>query len=306
MIKVTFLKPSEIPDAKLKFAVIAARYRDRWVFCRHKQRTTWEIPGGHREIGEEIEQTARRELSEETGTTDAEIRTVMVYCVERDEERSYGMLFFADIRSLASLPEDSEIGEVKLFEAIPAQLTYPEIQPSLYYAIQGWLNIQSNAGELWDVYDENRSLTGRLHRRGDPFEKGEYHLVVHIWIRNSQGEFLLTKRAPNKGFPHMWEATGGSALAGDDSLSAALREVKEETGLNLDAARGECIISLRGDDYFTDVWLFRQEFDLENVILQEGETCDKTRATADRIRQLEKEGKLVPYSYLQQLFDRIK
>ncbi len=147
MTKVTFYRPDQIADEKLKFAVIAARYQNRWVFCRHKQRTTWEISGGHREPGEVIEETARRELAEETGAVEADIRTVAVYEVEKDGKRSYGMLFFAKINSLGVLSDDSEIGEIKLSDVLPENLTYPEIQPQLYHGIQRWLNIQSNAGD---------------------------------------------------------------------------------------------------------------------------------------------------------------
>lgn len=303
MTKVTFYKPDKTADEKLKFAVIAARYQDKWVFCRHKQRTTWEIPGGHREPDEVIEETARRELAEETGAVDADIHTVAVYEVEKDGKRSYGMLFFANINSLGALSDDSEIGEIRLFDVLPENLTYPEIQPHLYHGTQGWLNIQSNAGEMWDIYDENRHLTGRLHRRGDFLEDGEYHLVVHVWLQNSKGEFLLTKRSPNKGFPNMWEATGGSALAGDDSITAALREVKEETGLTADPALGKCVISFRRDDNFVDVWLFKQDFNLDDVILQEGETSDKMYASVEKVKELCDNGVFVPYSYLPQLLD---
>ena len=101
----------------------------------------------------------------------------------------------------------------------------------------------------------------------------------------------------------MWESTGGSTLAGDDSITAALREVKEETGLDADPALGSCVISFKRSDNFVDVWLFRQNFDIDDVILQEGETCDKMYASAEKIRSLYDEGMLVPYSYLAQLLD---
>jgi 8-oxo-dGTP diphosphatase len=78
MLTVTFHKPQEIDDSLLKYAVIAARYQGRWLFSRHKTRTTWEIPGGHRESGEKMEDTARRELWEETGAADADVRPVCV------------------------------------------------------------------------------------------------------------------------------------------------------------------------------------------------------------------------------------
>lgn len=99
----------------------------------------------------------------------------------------------------------------------------------------------------------------------------------------------------------MWETTGGSALQGDDSLTAALREVKEETGLTLDPENGECILSYRRSDAFTDVWLFTQDFDLEKVVLQEGETSDKMKADKHKIRALEKEGAFVPFRYLSKI-----
>ena len=306
MTKVTFYKPEKVEDKILEFAVIASRYQDKWVYCCHKERSTWEIPGGHREIGETIEETAYRELAEETGAIDAEIKVVAAYEVEKNGQQSYGMLFWANIYNLGYLPKDSEIEKIQLFDTLPENLTYPEIQPHLYHSVQGWLNIQSNAGELWDVYDENRNLTGRLHRRGDFLENGEYHLVVHVWLQNSNGEFLLTKRTPNKGYPNMWESTGGSALAGDDSLSAALREVREETGLIADPNHGECVISFRREDCFVDVWLFKQDFKLDDVVLQDGETCDKMYANVKKIRELNDSGMFVPYSYLQQLLDMVR
>lgn len=299
MEKVSFYNVTEIDDSKLKYAVIAARFENKWVFCRHKQRNTWEIPGGHRELGEAILETARRELYEETGAAEVEILPVCVY-----KASEFGMLFFAKINAMTDLPQESEIGEILLADMLPAKLTYPHIQPFLYEKVQGWLNLQSSAEELWDIYDEKRNLTGRLHRRGDPLQPGDYHLVVHVWIVNGRGEFLLTKRSPNKGFPNMWESTGGSALAGDDSLAAALREVKEETGLALDPGYGKLVLSVRESDYFRDVWLFRQDFDLSDVVLQSGETCDKMYAKKEEVLQLYKSGRLVPYNYLEELVEK--
>lgn len=88
--------------------------------------------------------------------------------------------------------------------------------------------------EIWDIYDENRNLTGKTIKRAEYINKikeNEYHLVVHIWIKNDNNEWLISKRTPNKHFPLLWECTGGSALAGEESLTAALREVKEELGI---------------------------------------------------------------------------
>ena len=81
-IKVNFYE--SVSDGRLKYAVIAARYNGKWVWCRHRERATFEIPGGHREAGENISDTARRELYEETGAVRYDIFPVCVYSVDRD------------------------------------------------------------------------------------------------------------------------------------------------------------------------------------------------------------------------------
>ena len=164
--------------------------------------------------------------------------------------------------------------------------------------VNKWLNMQSSPDELWDVYDENRRPTGRLHRRGDMLQGKDYHLVVHAWVRRSDGRYLLTKRAPNKGWPNMWECTGGSAVAGDDSLTAALRELREETGLVIPAGSGRLVHSYRKDHYFCDVWLFEYDFQPEQVRLLENETCAAMCADADEILRMSRDGLLVPYGYI--------
>lgn len=303
--EILFYPTSQIDSASMQYVVIAARYQDKWIFCRHKKCKTWDIPGGHVEPGETVLEAARRELWEETGAEDMKITPVCIYSVLKNEIKSYGMLCYADVTKLGELPSQFEMAEVRLADKLPVELTHPEIQPELFRYVQGWRNVQSNAGELWDVYDENRNLTGRLHRRGDPLSPGEYHLVVHIWMMNHKGEFLVTKRSPDKGFPNMWECTGGSALAGDDSLRAALREVKEETGLNLCQDRGERILQMRKSDYFRDVWLFRQEFDLKDAVLQPGETTDIMYADKEKILHMWHSGDFVPYDYLPELFESV-
>ena len=79
--------------------------------------------------------------------------------------------------------------------------------------------------ELNDVYDKDRRLTGRTHRRGTPWRKGEYGFVVCVWVHDGKGNGLLTRRAPEKSFPGTWENSGGAVQAGENSLQAITREL---------------------------------------------------------------------------------
>lgn len=162
-----------------------------------------------------------------------------------------------------------------------------------------WRNRMCEPEELWDVYDAEGKLTGVLHRRAEPLKPEEYHLCVHVWTQNSKGEFLLTKRSENKSMPGLWESTGGSVTAGEDSFSAALREVQEETGIILEPDAGEFLFRYSGVSFHCDVWLFRQEFDLNKVRLLEGETCAVMAANREKIIELLKNDEFVPYEYIE-------
>lgn len=133
-----------VEDEKVKFVVIMARYQKQWVFVKHKQRTTYEIPGGHREIGESIKIAAKRELYEETGIQDTILYPIGIYSVEGKTrvnvtgEESFGALFYADVKVIGKLPE-SEIECIYLSDCMPNHVTYPQIQPKLYAYVTKWL-----------------------------------------------------------------------------------------------------------------------------------------------------------------------
>ena len=131
MIKeVRFYETAE--DSLVKFAVILARSKGKWVFCKHRERTTLEVPGGHREPGETVDEAAARELREETGAKEFTIRPVCIYSVVRDDaEESFGGLYAAEIKSFEEI--HSEIEEIVLTDDPPkGNWTYPEIQPELF------------------------------------------------------------------------------------------------------------------------------------------------------------------------------
>jgi len=123
-------------DKLLKFAVIISKHKGKWVFCKHKERDTYEIPGGHRECGETVLEAAKRELNEETGALEFFISPVCVYSVtgknrvNETGEETFGMLYFADIYTF-DVALNSEMELVKLFDELPTEWTYPLIQPLL-------------------------------------------------------------------------------------------------------------------------------------------------------------------------------
>ena len=94
--------------------------------------------------------------------------------------------------------------------------------------------------EKWDLYTKYREKTGKEHIRGEEIPEGLYHLVVHVWIRNSRGEYLLSRRAADRPtYPFFWETVGGSVLQGETSIEGAVREVKEEVGITLSPESGQ-------------------------------------------------------------------
>lgn len=137
--------------------------------------------------------------------------------------------------------------------------------------------------EIWDLYNENRELLGKDHVRGEQLPIDGYHLVVHVWIRNSKGQYLISQRSANRPtFPLVWECVDGSVVKGEDSLQGALREVKEEVGVDLLPEKGQVILSdIKKIEFgkvvnkIVDVWLF--EYDGE---------VDLSNATTDEVAQV--------------------
>lgn len=139
MITVNFHPLDSVSACQLKFAVICAEFDKQWVYVRHKDRTSWEMPGGHRDLDEDILTTAKRELFEETGAIDYSLAAIAEYSVTRDFESkpSFGRLYYAHITSLGTKP-DSEIKDVEVYQFPPVEQTYPQIQPELFKKVQKW------------------------------------------------------------------------------------------------------------------------------------------------------------------------
>lgn len=156
--------------------------------------------------------------------------------------------------------------------------------------------------EIWDLYDKNRVPTGKTMVRGECVPENCFHLVVHVWIHDGKGRYLISQRSKTAhNNPLLWECVGGSALAGESSISAALREAEEELGVRLSSADGkllftkvrEVINEVRFCD-IVDVWLFRYNgtVELKNATTDEVEQA--RWMTAGEIQKLWSEGIFVP------------
>ena len=158
--------------------------------------------------------------------------------------------------------------------------------------------------ELWDLYNTKRESTQMLHERGKVIPAGFYHLCASAWIINSKGQYLISQRHPGKEYPCFWECTGGSAIAGESSLQCAIREVKEELGILLDSGTGKLIYQTRRDAQqdFYDVWLFRFDIPIDNLVFQRNEVIAAKWLNKNEIVSLQQELKLHPLiNYLKYL-----
>lgn len=153
--------------------------------------------------------------------------------------------------------------------------------------------------ELWDIYDENRVKTGRTLERGsyDKIQKGDYRMVVHVCIFNSDGKMLIQQRQPFKrSWSGLWDLTvGGSSVAGDTSISAAVRETSEEIGLTLAPEELRRVLTIQRECVFDDIYVVQKDLDEIALKLQYEEVAQVKWASAEEIKEMLREGSFIPY-----------
>lgn len=162
--------------------------------------------------------------------------------------------------------------------------------------------------ELWDIYDRNKKVTGRIMKRDEKcLKEGEYHLSVLGVIMRPDGKFLITKRAENKKWaPGWWEVSGGAAVAGESSADAVVREIKEETGLDVSEAEGGFLFSYHrenpNDNYFVDIYRFILDFAENDIRLQAEETTAFMLADLKQIQEFAAQGIFLHYESMKEAF----
>ena len=143
-----------------------------------------------------------------------------------------------------------------------------------------------------DIYDADRNLTGRTHRRGTRWRSGEYGLVVCVWVYDGEGKLLLTRRAKEKSFPGTWENSGGAVKAGETSRQAIARELFEETGIRAEAEEFELLDSGRDKTFHYDYYCICRKVPISEIVLLPGETDAVQWASFEQVHKLIEEGEM--------------
>ena len=164
--------------------------------------------------------------------------------------------------------------------------------------------------EKWDILDEKGVPTGKTTLRGKNLLKsGEYHLVVHIWIVSAEGKVLLQKRSENKKLmPGEWAATGGAAVAGEDSFAAASRELYEELGIKRNRDKMHRAFRLKRRNSLLDVWFTHCDLKENELTLQKDEVAEVKWADVDELERMIEKGVFHNYGneYFNRIFEKIE
>lgn len=158
--------------------------------------------------------------------------------------------------------------------------------------------------EILDLYDIHRNFTHERIERQEKTPKDRYRLAVRVWVRDDAGRFLLSQRHPNKIKPLLWESTGGAVDSGEDTLTAAIREVREELGLEFEKHQLELVRTQLCGEEFADTYLANWNGKIEDLRFQEGEVVDARWATYEEMENMDAQG-LLACDY-RELFDKVR
>ena len=163
--------------------------------------------------------------------------------------------------------------------------------------------------EKWDILNADGVSTGKTTLRGRcNLKQGEYHLVVHIWVVSSHGEFLIQRRSDNKKLmPGEWAATGGAAISGEDSYTAANRELYEELGIPSNKQTLKKLTRIKRRNSLLDIWFINTDISVDKLRLQQNEVAEARWVSREQFKTMIQKGKFHNYGkeYFDTIFEKI-
>lgn len=159
--------------------------------------------------------------------------------------------------------------------------------------------------EKWDILNADGEPIGKTTLRGHcNLKPGEYHLVVHIWVISSHGEFLIQRRSDNKKLmPGEWAATGGAAISGEDSYTAANRELYEELGIPSSRQTLQKLARIKRRNSLLDIWFINTDIASNRLRLQKDEVAEARWVSRDEFESMIASGEF--HNYGKEYFDTV-
>ena len=123
--------------------------------------------------------------------------------------------------------------------------------------------------EYLDLYNDKKEKIGKTILRGSEIPEGNYIMIVVIFIENSKGEFLFQYTSKEKG--NVWATIGGHVKSGDDAISTAVIEVKEELGIDINKDKLKNIYTGMKNGRIFEVFYLKEDVDINSLTLQKEE-----------------------------------
>ena len=159
--------------------------------------------------------------------------------------------------------------------------------------------------EKWDILNADGTPTGRTTLRGKcRLKADEYNLVVHIWVVSSNGDFLIQRRSDTKRLmPGEWAATGGAAISGEDSYTAANRELYEELSIPSNKFTLKKLTRIKRRNSLLDIWFINTNVEVDKLRLQKTEVAEAKWVNRNELENMIKNGLF--HNYGKEYFDTL-